>query len=317
MKGKNNILIDAISVVISVSERGENLLDVLKSYQTNLIQLDMSIEYIIVLAPQYSHFQDSLNELNSKENPVRIVVLNRNYGEAGEMKIGVEHSKYEYILTLPPYEQIEASNIPQILASMDDNDVVVVNRWPRIDPILNKLQFHVFRAIFKFIAFESPKDPGSGIRLVKKYVFEDIKLYGDMHRFFKVLADQAGFKTTEINIPQSKSDAHRRLYNPRTYLSRTLDILTVGFLTRFNQKPLRFFGIGGAISGLIGLFGLGYITIDRLFFNISAADRPLLVLCALFFVLGVQLIAIGLVGETIIFTSAKKNKGYRIKKIIN
>jgi hypothetical protein len=121
----------------------------------------------------------------------------------------------------------------------------------------------------------------------------------------------------QLDIPQSMADTHRRTYSFRTYLSRLLDILTVGFLTRFHQKPLRFFGTGGAVSAIIGFLGLGYIGVERVIFGVAAADRPLLVLFSLFLVLGIQLIAIGLVGETIIFTSSKNNKEYRIRKIIN
>ena len=83
------------------------------------------------------------------------------------------------------------------------------------------------------------------------------------------------------------------------------------------STPLRLFGTGGAVAAFIGLLGLSYIAIQRLFFDIAVGDRPLLILFSLFLVLGIQLIAIGLVGETIIFTKLKDDKEYRIKKIIN
>jgi glycosyltransferase involved in cell wall biosynthesis len=248
---------------------------------------------------------------------INIILLNRNYGDAGVLRIGIDHAKYDHILMLPPYEQILPEAIPEILNALNEHDAVVVNRWPRIDSRINRLQSYVFKSVLKVMAYDVPKDPGSGIRLAKKEIFEELKMYGDLHRFFFMLASQLGFRIGQLDIPQSKSESHRRIYSLRTYLSRLLDILTVGFLTRFNQKPLRFFGTGGAISTLIGLIGLGYIGIERLFFNVAAADRPLLVLFSLFLVLGIQLIAIGLVGETIIFTSADRAKEYRIRKIIN
>jgi len=138
-----------------------------------------------------------------------------------------------------------------------------------------------------------------------------------MHRFIFMLASQLGFQIVQLDIPQSEADSHRRTYSFRTYLSRLLDIFTVGFLTRFNQKPLRFFGAAGTIAAFIGFLGLAYIGVERIFFEVAASDRPLLVLFSLFLVLGIQLIAIGLEGETIIFTSSKNNKEYRIRRIIN
>jgi len=317
MQEKIKTQIKAVSVVIPVNERGDNIVAVLKDYQANFGKLDIEIEFIIVLSPQYTALVESLEAIKSEITQLTIIALNRNYGEAGEIKIGVEHSQYEYILTLPAYEQVDPSQLNEILNAMDDNDVVAVNRFPRIDPVTNKIQSMVFRGIFKMLAYEAPKDPGSGIRLSRKEVFEDIKLYGDLHRFFLILAENSGFKTTSINIPQSKSEAYRRVYSLRTYLNRFLDILTVVFLTRFNKKPLRFFGAGGAVSAIIGVIGLSFIAVQKIFFAIPAGDRPLLVLFSLFLVLGIQLIAIGLVGETIIFTSSKDNKEYRIRKIIN
>ena len=309
--------IKSISVVIPVTERGDDLLSLFDDYQSSIAETGIDVEYIVVLTHHFTYLADDLEKKISDSLPIKIILLNRDYGEAGVLKIGFEHAVFDYILTLPPYEQVSPTAIPDFINSLADNDAIVVNRWPRIDPLPNKIQSLVFRSVLKILAYNVPKDAGCGIRFARKEVFEDIKFYGDLHRFFLILADLAGFKTAEIDVPQSKLDAHRRIYSLRTYLSRALDILTVGFLTRFYKKPLRFFGTGGAISALVGLMGLSYIAIQRIFFDIAAGDRPLLVLFSLFLVLGVQLIAIGLVGETIIFTNSKDDKEYRIKKIIN
>lgn len=308
--------IKSLSIVIPVIERGDNLQPLLDGYYENISDLGLDYEIIIVLTPEYGSLSETIKSKYEEKN-VKVILLNRNYGEAGVLKIGIDHAEYDYILTLPSYEQISPTSISKIINELKDNDAVVVNRWPRVDHKVNRMQSAVFKGILKLMAYDVPKDPGCGIRISRKEVFDDLKLYGDMHRFFFILAKQLGFRVAEIDIPQSKSDSYRRIYSFRTYLSRVLDVLTVGFLTRFNQKPLRFFGTGGALSFLIGSAGLGYIAVERLVFDVAASGRPLLILFSLFLVLGVQLIAIGLVGETIIFTSSKNNKEYRIRKIIN
>jgi hypothetical protein len=118
-------------------------------------------------------------------------------------------------------------------------------------------------------------------------------------------------------VAQSPSDAHTRVYAPGVYVRRILDLLTAVFLVKFNKKPLRFFGLLGSASFAIGLIALLYVVIERLFFGVALADRPALLLSTLLLVLGVQLVAIGLVGETIIFTHAREVKEYTIKEIIN
>lgn len=308
---------DSISIVIPVTERGKDLIRTFDSYYRAVSGIGIKFEFIIVLIPEFEYINEQLKAEKNEYESLQFILLNRNYGEAGVLKIGIDHAQYEHVLTLPPYEQVSPDELPKVIKAFGDTDALIVNRWPRIDPAINQFQSSVFKFILKLLSYNVPKDSGSGIRLATKEVFNDIRLYGDLHRFFQLLVEQAGFKISEIDIPQSQKDAHPRIYSPRTYLSRALDILTVGFLTRFNKKPLRFFGTGGAISSLLGLFGLGYIAVERVFFGVPAADRPLLVLFSIFLVLGVQLIAIGLVGETIIFTNSKENKEYRIRKIIN
>jgi hypothetical protein len=99
-------------------------------------------------------------------------------------------------------------------------------------------------------------------------------------------------------------------------LRRFLDILTIIFLFKFTKKPLRFFGLIGA-----GLFGTGgaisaALAFQRLMGSTALADRPLLILGVLLMVLGVQVGSIGLLGEMIIFTHARKLKDYAIDKVL-
>jgi hypothetical protein len=131
------------------------------------------------------------------------------------------------------------------------------------------------------------------------------------------MAHRQGFRVIELDVTQSESDKYRRIYAPGVYVRRLLDLLTIFFLVKFTKKPLRFFGLVGTT-----LFGLGvvsslYLIIERLFFAVNLADRPALFLSSLLIVLGVQIIAIGLIGEIIIFTHAKDLKEYKIDKIIN
>ena len=85
---------------------------------------------------------------------------------------------------------------------------------------------------------------------------------------------------------------------------------------KFIHKPLRFFGTAGLPILLIGLAYTGYLGFGRLFFGMPLADRPALILGVLLIVLGIQVIALGLIGEIIIFASGKRIKDYTIEKIL-
>jgi hypothetical protein len=97
---------------------------------------------------------------------------------------------------------------------------------------------------------------------------------------------------------------------------RALDIFSVFFLVRFTKRPLRFFGMVGAITFAFGVLLTTWLVIDRLFLGVSLGDRPALLLSSLAVVLGLQLFALGLLGELIIFTHAREMKDYKVDRIV-
>jgi hypothetical protein len=112
-------------------------------------------------------------------------------------------------------------------------------------------------------------------------------------------------------------DTPRRIYSPGIYLRRILDIFSIFFLVKFTKKPLRFFGILGSSVFAAGFLILLYLLYTKVFQGVALGDRPILLLGTLLIVLGVQVFAIGLLGEIIIFTHAKDIKEYTIDQIIN
>src|SRR5690606_663056 len=100
------------------------------------------------------------------------------------------------------------------------------------------------------------------------------------------------------------------------YLHRVLDVLTVFFLVRFTKKPLRFFGTIGSATFAVGGVAAAVMVAQRLAFAQPLADRPALLLACLFIVLGVQLFALGLLGELIIFTHARELREYRVANVV-
>ncbi|MFQ5761143.1 MAG: glycosyltransferase, partial [Acidiferrobacterales bacterium] len=249
--------------------------------------------------------------------PVKIIKLARWFGEATALTAGFDNSSGNIILTLPAYYQVEPSEIPKVLKELAQSDMVIGRREPRIDPWWNRLQSRVFHGILNFITGSSFKDLGSAVRAFRREITDEIPVYGDQHRFLSLLASRRGFRVKELGVRQSPKDKFLRVYRPSVYSRRLLDILTVFFLVKFTKKPLRFFGLIGAATFAAGALVLAYIVIERTFFGVALADRPILLLSSLLVVLGVQIFALGLIGELIIFTHAKDIKEYTIEQIIN
>lgn len=306
-----------ISVVIPISERYDDVRALYNKYRDAVAATVHDYEFIYVLDGDYPDVYSDLITLRDEKEPVRIVRLARKFGEATAVMLGVEHSKADLLLFLPAYSQIEASALPDFIHSMTDQDMLVTRRWPRHDSLLNRVETNIFNKMLQFITLHKFHDLGCGVRLVRRRVFDEVTVYGDQHRFLPLLAAQRGFVVGERDIPQSRDDARYRIYRPMVYLRRVLDLFALFFLVRFTKKPLRFFGVVASVLISIGLAILLTVSIQRLLFEVALADRPALLLGVVFLVLGVQLFALGLIGELIIFTHAREIKEYAVAETIN
>ncbi|MGI9285613.1 MAG: glycosyltransferase [Pseudomonadales bacterium] len=309
--------VNKLSIIVPVCERTRDVADHYYEYKQYCDELADHVEYIYVVASDDLKTVSSLRALKDKQENLTLLVLNRNYGEATAIEAGFSKASGDLILTLPPYLQVESSDLQTLFDQIDEYDMVLAKRSPRLDGMFNRAQTKTFNFLLNSLSHQEISDIGCGVRLIKPQVLKEVHIYGDQHRFLPLLAHQLGFSYIEVPLRQSPADSGRRLYGPGIYSRRILDLLTIVFLTKFNKKPLRFFGLLGGSAIAVGTIGLIYLAIDRLVFSNDLADRPLLVLFTLFFTLGFQLMAIGLVGETVIFTHSKENKEYMIKEIFN
>lgn len=305
-----------LSVIIPVTERFDPISELFYEYKRGVEASGKKYEFIYVLDGEQPDALNKLTKLQETEK-ITIITLAKWFGESIALSAAFSKASGDNILTLPAYHQIESDEIPQLITALDKFDMVLARRWPRRDSLVNRLQNRLFNFLLRLSTDLKIHDAGCSARAFTREVLDEIQLYGDLHRFFPVMVHRQGFRVIELNVTQSKKDTHQRLYAPGLYVRRLLDLLTIFFLVKFTKKPLRFFGLVGTtlfgIGALISLYLIG----DRLFFEVPLADRPALFLSSLLIVLGVQIIAIGLIGEIIIFTHAKELKEYKIDKIIN
>jgi glycosyltransferase involved in cell wall biosynthesis len=306
-----------LSIIIPISERYDDAKSVYASYKDAIASIGQPHEFIYVLDGDYPGFFKDLHDLIDSGEKIKIIKLARSFGEATALTAGFEHASGDVIITLPAYLQIVPSEIPRLLDQLENSDMIVARRWPRDDSLINRIQSKAFHMPVRFLTGLDFQDLGCGVRIIKRKVIEELNIYGDQHRFLPLLAYKQGFKVSQIDASQAPQDTNKRLYSFGIYLRRLLDILSIFFLIKFTKKPMRFFGLLGS-----GIFGIGILVLvvlaaQRLIWSIPLADRPMLLLGSLLIVLGIQIFAIGLIGEIIIFTHAKEIKEYTVEEIIN
>lgn len=306
-----------VSVVVPVAERPGPLAEIYQACRSALEMSGRQVEFIFVVEPDHRRRTRDVERLKAAGHPIQIVHTGQALGESALLKLGAERARGPRVVTLPPYWRILPQDLPAVVDALDDPevDVVMARRWPRRDSRLNRIQNRIYHLLLRPRRGETIHDVACGVRALRREVLLDLPLYGDFHRFLPLIAQREGYQVVEVDAAQHPEDQSARIYSPAVYLRRIIDIVGIQFLLRFTEKPLRFFGLVGALSSMVGMVILGVLAIQR-FQGDAIADRPLLLLGALLLVLGVQAIALGLVGEIVVHLSAASRKPYRLKRDI-
>ena len=303
-----------VSVIVTVVERPEPLVELYREYAAVLAACGRSYEFIFVAHPYFHEMLEPLLALQQQGEPVRTIEAARGVGETALLRMGLDDARGATVVTVPAYRQVQPSSLCALLAAVDEGcDLAVARRWPRLDSRVNRLQHLALHLTAGRLAHGALHDIACGVRAARRDVLRDIPLYGDLARFLPLLAIYNGYRVVEVASPQHPSDLPRRVYSPGVYIRRTIDILGLFFLLRFTEKPLRFFGLIGSVLAGIGGIALVVMFVERLYGQ-PLGDRPVMLFAVLLATLGVQAIALGLVGEMIVHFNATRRRGYRLRE---
>lgn len=305
-----------VSVVIPVSTRYDEPKALYDNYRRGLADLKAELEFIYVIDGAFPEVEEALRDLQLRGEGLRVIKLARSFGEAAALSVGFRYATGDAVLVLPAFHQVQASELPKLLGGLESADLVVGRRWPRSDSRLNRLQTSLFFGIVRLLTRSRFRDLGCNVRAMRRAVCEEVLIYGDQHRFLPILAAHHGFRVMEMDVAQSQQDGFRRFYQPGVYVRRLLDLMTVFFLVRFTKRPMRFFGLLGTVTAGLGALYVLVLVFQRLAMDMPLADRPALLLSSLMVVLGVQIFAMGLIGELIIYTHARHLQEYAVEEMV-
>jgi hypothetical protein len=305
-----------VDVIVPVGARTDDLVPLHRRRTEALCAAGYQPTFVYVIDGEVPHARETLGLLARSGEDARVIQLSRRFGETAAVLAGFASTKTERVMILPAFEQVETGSLGKVLDALTDTDLVTVRRFPRCDSGWRQAQSQVFETFITRVGSSKFRDPGCTVHALRRPVLEETQLYGEQHGFLPLLAANVGFRVKEIDLPQAQPDAGRRFQSPRSYVHRLVDILSVFFLTRFTRRPLRFFGPAGAACTAIGALGLGVVVLQRLLLAMPLADRPALILSSLLVAVGLQVLAIGLIGELIVFIHARSMQQYRVREII-
>ncbi len=234
-----------------------------------------------------------------QRNHVKVIQLRKNFGQTAALSAGFDLAKGEIIITMDGDLQNDLADIPALVARIRDGyDIASGWREKRQDPFLSRrLPSIIANKMISWVTGVNLHDYGCTLKAFKKEVAKNIRLYGELHRFIPAIASWMGVTIAEVAVNHRSRKFGRSKYGISRTIRVLLDLITVKFLLTYSTRPIHVFGLWGILAGLAG-FGLaGYLTIQRLFFGIPLANRPILLLAILLIFIGIQFISMGLLGE--------------------
>jgi glycosyltransferase involved in cell wall biosynthesis len=291
----------AVSVVIPVYDEADNLPELVESVGRALLPGTRAFELLLIDDGSTDATRRVLAELAARHHWLRPLLLIRNYGQSTALQAGFDHAAGALVVTLDGDLQNDPAEIPRLLDLMDTQpEVDVVSGWrqQRQDRTWSrKLPSWLANRLISSVTGVRLHDYGCALKVYRREILENVRLYGETHRFIAALAVEAGARMVEIPVRHHARTRGRSKYGIDRVFRVLLDLLWIKFSMRFLHRPLHAFGgVGFAFIGAGGA-ALLYLTIEKLVFGHDIGGRPLLMLGTLLTLIGVQLLATGVLGE--------------------
>jgi len=310
-----------LSIVLPIYNEAENLKLLYDKLIVVLKKLALEYEILCINDGSSDNSLEVLKNISSLDKNVKIVNFKNNFGQTAAMSAGIKFAKGDIIIPMDADLQNDPEDIPKFLEKINEGfDVVSGWRKDRKDAlILRKIPSWLANWIIAKITGVKIHDYGCSLKAYKRDIIKDVNLYGEMHRFIPAYASWQGAVVTEIVVQH-----HPRIHGQTKYgIGRTfrviLDLIVVKFLSVYMNRPIHFFGGLGFISLFLG-FIVGVTAVLLRILHIKyIVETPLPILSALLIIVGVQLIAMGILAEMIMRTyyESQHKEPYIVKDKIN
>jgi glycosyltransferase involved in cell wall biosynthesis len=308
-----------ISLVIPLLNEKDSLAPLQTEIAEEALRSSLDLEVIFVDDGSTDGSWDIITDLALKMPEVHGIRLRRNFGKAAALSAGFQACRGDVILTLDADLQDDPHEIPAFLSALGKG-FDVVSGWKRIrhDPWHKVWPSRVFNILVSSLTGVRLHDHNCGMKCYRKIVLNEVRLYGELHRFIPVLAAARGFRIGEVEVNHRPRRFGHSKYGVRRFFKGFLDLLTVKFLTGFGHRPQHLLGGIGLLSFVAGTVALAYLTLTwlanwwqpRAFLPLH--ERPLLIYAIGAILMGMQMMSLGFLAELIIAYQGKNDDNYSI-----
>lgn len=309
-----------LSIVVPAFDEADSLPQLHREIADACDAADIEFELIIIDDGSRDGTWKTIGQIASDDNRVSAIRFRRNFGKSAALTAGFQAARGTHIATMDADLQDDPRELPRMLSKLDEG-FDLINGWKvdRKDPWHKVYPSRVFNWMIGRLMGLKLHDHNCGLKLFRREVADEIRIYGEMHRFITVMAHARGFRVTELPVHHRQRAHGRSKYGMRRFMRGFLDLLTVRFLTGYGQRPQHIVGGIGLTFFLIGILGLGYLTLLWFLTNVLGFDaigpigtRPLLAYSVAATILGAQALTLGLLAELIVSFSLRETDAYSI-----
>ncbi len=293
-----------LSLFLPVFNEEDNLRPMHAKISLALENLDKTAEIIYVDDGSTDKSFEILKSIASRDSRIRLISLRRNYGQTAAMSAGIDAARGEILIPMDADLQNDPNDIERLLAKLDEGfDVVSGWRINRKDKfITRRVPSMIANRIISWIGGVPLHDYGCSLKAYRRDILQDVRLYGEMHRFIPIYASWAGARVTEIPV-----EHHPRIMGNSKYgLTRTIkvifDLITIKFLASYQTKPLYVFGSFGLAAFLVSFIAGIWAVVLKLVYDVSFILTPLPLIAIVMVVISIQFFLMGLLAELLVRT---------------
>ncbi|GAA0727080.1 glycosyltransferase [Clostridium malenominatum] len=303
-----------ISIVVPIFNEEDNVEELHKEIKE--VCEELNYDYEIIFIDDGS--KDKTYERAMNLNPLKYIRFRRNFGQTAAMDAGIKSAKYDYIITMDGDRQNDPADIPNLINYLEENDLDVVSGWRkyRKDTFMKKFTSRGANLLRGLIVKDNIHDSGCSLKIYKKECFENVNLYGEMHRFIPALLEIKGFNVGEVVVNHRARTAGVTKYNWKRTFKGFVDMISVWFWHKFAVRPLHLMGSAGIVTLGCGIF-FAIWTVVLFLTGEDLSDNFQPILTIFFIITGLQLFIFGLLGDMLskIYYGSKIDKSYSIKEI--
>jgi glycosyltransferase involved in cell wall biosynthesis len=311
-----------LSIVIPIKDEKDNLARLHDCVTAALAGTPIDYEILLVDDGSADGSFALMEDIARRDPRFKVVRLRRNFGQSAAMQAGIDFATGDAVVTMDGDLQNDPSDIPMLLAKLNEGgyDVVFGMRAKRQDHFfIRKVPSWIANWLIRKVTGVVIKDMGCTLRAMKADLAKSLALYGEMHRFIPVLAQQAGATFTQVEVKHHPRTAGKTKYNLTRTFRVVLDLITVKFMHSYVTRPMHVMGMAGLTAMSLGFVSL-LVTIGMKWWTGTSMIRnPLLHLSVLLELVGVQLISMGLIGELVTRTyfESQGKRAYLVRSTLN